>query len=596
MSNFDDKIIEDVLIANDIVDVVSNYVSLKKKGRNYFGLCPFHNEKTPSFSVSQEKQIFHCFGCKKGGNSIHFVQLVENISFFEALKILAEKASIKIPDRRGYNDPNASLKDKMKAVNEDATKYFQTELLKPTAKIAQDYINKRKINIDTLKTFRIGYSKMGLYKYLKDKGYDDKEILETGLVYKRDDGKYIDRFRDRLMFPITDITGTVIAFGGRILDDKEKMAKYINSNENLVYSKGNHLYALNIAKRYGQEQLILTEGYMDTISLYQRGVKNVVASLGTALTERQAKLISRTTKQVVIAYDSDSSGQDATLRGLDILNKTGTLNKSGIDLRILELEDAKDPDEYIVKFGKDMFEKQVLKAISLVEFKVKVLRKKYDINIPNEKIKFFKEIAKVISTVEEEVAREIYIGKISKKYDISKEAIYSDVRKIDNAKLDNKESEIINKEEIKNIETSTKEIYVKREEYLIYVLLENMSDEKIKKEIEESVDLNNISTELNKKIFEHIIKGGYTNKEIAINAVEDEEVRNKITEIYAQDIQINRNKLQKSIRDILKQFEINELKKEREEILNSLKSTNLTDVHRKEKENKLKEITKKLNS
>ncbi len=591
MSNLDDKIIEDVLMANDIVDVVSNYVSLKKKGRNYFGLCPFHNEKTPSFSVSQEKQIFHCFGCKKGGNAIHFIQQIENISFFEALKILAEKANIKIPDRRGYNDPNALLRDRMKAVNEDTAKYFQSELLKPTAKVAQDYINKRKINIETLKTFRIGYSRMGLYKYLKDKGYADKEILETGLVYKRDDGRYIDRFRDRLMFPISDITGTVIAFGGRILEDKAKLAKYINSNENLVYSKGNHLYALNIAKRYAQDQLIITEGYMDTISLQQRGIKNVVASLGTALTERQAKLIARTTKQAIIAYDSDASGQDAALRGLDILNKTG------VDLRVLELDGAKDPDEYIIKYGKDMFEKQVLNSISLVEFKVKVLRKKFDINIPNEKIKFFKEIAKVISTVEEEISREIYIDRISKKYDISKDAIYADVRKIDNAKLaknENLNSKIA--EEIKNKENTVKEIDIKREEYLIYVFLENMNNEEIKKEIKENVDLNSISSETNKKIFEYIFKSEHINKEIAISNIKDEELRNKITEIYAQDIQINRNKLQKSIREILKQFEINELKKEREEILLSLKDTKITSIERKDKENKLKEIIKKLNN
>lgn len=187
MSRIDDKIIEDILLANDVVDVVSNYVTLQKKGRNYFGLCPFHNEKTPSFSVSPEKQIFHCFGCKKGGNSIHFIQQIENVNFYEALKILADRANIKLPEQRNYKDPNAILKERMKAVLEDTTKYFQKELLKPTAKIAQEYINKRKINLETLKKFRIGYSKMGLYKYLKDKGYENKEILETGLVYKRDD-------------------------------------------------------------------------------------------------------------------------------------------------------------------------------------------------------------------------------------------------------------------------------------------------------------------------------------------------------------------------------------------------------------------------
>lgn len=591
MSKLDDKLIEDILMANDVVDVVSNYVSLQKKGRNYFGLCPFHNEKTPSFSVSPDKQIFHCFGCKKGGNSIHFIQQIENISFFEALKMLADKAGIKIPERRQYNDPNSRLKDRMRAVNEDAARYFQAQLLKPTAKIAQEYINKRKINLETLKEFRIGYSQMGLYKYLKDKGYEDKEILETGLVYKRDDGKYIDRFRDRLMFPITDITGEVIAFGGRILDDKAKMAKYINSNENLVYSKGNHLYALNIAKRYAREQIIITEGYMDVISLQQRGVKNVVASLGTALTERQARLISRTSKQAIIAYDSDASGQDAALRGLDILSKTG------VDLRVLELDGAKDPDEYIVKFGKDRFEEQVSKSISLVEFKVKVLRAKFDLDISSEKIMFFKEIAKIISSVEEEIAREIYIDRISKKYNISKEAIYTDVKKLDNKKIKKHEEEVtkeIEEKAKKETKEEVKEIDAKREEYLIYMLLENMSEEKLKKDIKESVDLKNISDDLNKRIFEYIFNNNYTNKDLAISNLEDEALRNKVTEIYLKDIQIDQSVLRKSIKDILKQFELNELKLERERILEKLKDTNLTEEERKEYTNNLNEIIKKM--
>ena len=591
MSKLDDKLIEDILMANDVVDVVSNYVSLQKKGRNYFGLCPFHNEKTPSFSVSPDKQIFHCFGCKKGGNSIHFIQQIENISFFEALKMLADKAGIKIPERRQYNDPNSRLKDRMRAVNEDAARYFQAQLLKPTAKIAQEYINKRKINLETLKEFRIGYSQMGLYKYLKDKGYEDKEILETGLVYKRDDGKYIDRFRDRLMFPITDITGEVIAFGGRILDDKAKMAKYINSNENLVYSKGNHLYALNIAKRYAREQIIITEGYMDVISLQQRGVKNVVASLGTALTERQARLISRTSKQAIIAYDSDASGQDAALRGLDILSKTG------VDLRVLELDGAKDPDEYIVKFGKDRFEEQVSKSISLVEFKVKVLRAKFDLDISSEKIMFFKEIAKIISSVEEEIAREIYIDRISKKYNISKEAIYTDVKKLDNKKIKKHEEEVTKESQEKakqETKEEVKEIDTKREEYLIYMLLENMSEEKLKKDIKESVDLKNISDDLNKRIFEYIFNNNYTNKDLAISNLEDEALRNKVTEIYLKDIQIDQSVLRKSIKDILKQFELNELKLERERILEKLKDTNLTEEERKEYTNNLNEIIKKM--
>ena len=323
----------------------------------------------------------------------------------------------------------------------------------------------------------------------------------------------------------------------------------------------------------------------------QRGVKNVVASLGTALTERQARLISRTSKQAIIAYDSDASGQDAALRGLDILSKTG------VDLRVLELDGAKDPDEYIVKFGKDRFEEQVSKSISLVEFKVKVLRAKFDLDISSEKIMFFKEIAKIISGVEEEIAREIYIDRISKKYNISKEAIYTDVKKLDNKKIKKHEEEVTKEIEEKakqETKEEVKEIDAKREECLIYMLLENMSEEKLKKDIKESVDLKNISDDLNKRIFEYIFNNNYTNKDLAISNLEDEALRNKVTEIYLKDIQIDQSVLRKSIKDILKQFELNELKIERERILEKLKNTNLTEEERKEYTNNLNEIIKKM--
>ena len=588
MSRIDDKTIEDILMANDVVDVVSNYVSLQKKGRNYFGLCPFHNEKTPSFSVSPEKQIFHCFGCKKGGNAIHFIQLIENISFVESLKMLGDRVGIKLPERSGYKDPHAQLRERMKAVLEDSAKYFQAELFKPSAKIAQDYINRRKINLETLKEFRIGFSKMGLYKHLKDKGYEDKEILETGLVYKRDDGMYIDRFRDRLMFPISDITGNIIAFGGRILDDKVKMAKYINSNENLVYSKGNHLYALNLAKRHGQNQLIITEGYMDTISLYQRGVKNVVAALGTALTERQAKLLARTTKQVIIAFDSDASGQDAALRGLEILEKTG------VDLRVLELNDAEDPDEYIVKFGKDMFEKQVAKSISLVEFKIKRIKQRFDLNIPKEKIMFLTEVSKILARVESTIERETYIKRISQIYDISEAAIYSDVNKLTEKTKDSGTEIKIETREVKkkSIDKETR-VNIEREEILIYILLEYIYDEKIKKKIKDSINLDDLSIEENKRIFEYIFENNFTNKDLAISNIEDEELRSQITSIYAKDIYLNRDEILMQIKDILKQFQIRRLNLKEDKILEELKNTNITEDRKKELENELIEIIKK---
>jgi DNA primase len=346
-------------------------VTLKRSGRNYFGLCPFHKEKSPSFSVSPDRQYFHCFGCHKGGDVFTFVSEIEKISFKEALEMLAERAHIELPvsENPEFNKTQY-IKDRMYKINAETTTFYHERLYKPLAKIAQDYVKKRKLDNKTLKAFKIGYSGEynELYKHLKQSGFKDEEILSTGLVNRTDKGEFIDRFRRRLMFPIMDVSGKVIAFGGRKLDENEKMAKYINSNENLVYSKKKHLFGLNLAKQSSENKIILVEGYMDAISLYQRGFDNVVASLGTALTEEQGRLLRRYCEQVILSYDSDGAGQTAILRGLSILEE------QGIDARVLQMDGAKDPDEYVIKFGSGRFKTLVDNAISLVEFKIKMLK------------------------------------------------------------------------------------------------------------------------------------------------------------------------------------------------------------------------------
>ena len=387
MVRYSEELIDEIKNSNDIVDVISQYVILKRSGRNFFGLCPFHKEKSPSFSVSPDKQIFHCFGCGAGGNVIHFVSKIENADFKEAISILANRAGIELPTLNNYEDnKTAMLKTKVYEINQIAAEFYHHNLYRPTSKTAQEYIKKRKLDNKTLKSFLIGYSGNydELYKILKQKGYKEEEILASSLVNKTDDGKYIDRFRKRVMFPIQDIRNKVIAFGGRVLDDSKP--KYINSPENIVYSKGRHLFGLNVAKKSDLKNIIIVEGYMDAISLYQRGITNVVASLGTALTEAQGRLLRRYSERVTIGYDSDGAGQAATLRGLEILQNIGC------DVRILQISGAKDPDEYVIKYGPERFLKCVEQAISLVEFKVKMLKQNLNLENINDKIKFLNEI------------------------------------------------------------------------------------------------------------------------------------------------------------------------------------------------------------
>lgn len=292
MVRYSDELIDEIRNKNDIVDVISQYVTLKRSGRNFFGLCPFHKEKSPSFSVSPDKQIFHCFGCGVGGNVFHFLQKIENISFLEALESLANQAGINLPTLdNAVDDKLIRLKSKVYKINEIAANFYHERLYKPESKQAQDYIKKRRLDNKTLKNFLIGYSGNfnELYMELKRQGFTEEEILASCLVNKNENGKYIDRFRRRLMFPIQDTRNRIIAFGGRVLDDSKP--KYINSPENIVYHKGRHLFGLNIAKKVEIKKIIIVEGYMDAISLHQRGIHNAVASLGTALTEQQGRLL-----------------------------------------------------------------------------------------------------------------------------------------------------------------------------------------------------------------------------------------------------------------------------------------------------------------
>lgn len=588
MIRYSEEIINNVRQNNDIVDIISQYVHLTRKGRNYFGLCPFHNEKSPSFSVSPDRQIFHCFGCGVGGNAYTFLMKIEGITFIESLEQLAERANIQLPTLENNSDTaKEELKSKVKKVNEFTAEFYHKNLYKPTAKIGQEYVKNRKLNNNTIEAYKIGYSGKfdELYKELRKQGFEEKEILESGLVNKNNNGTYIDRYRNRLMFPICDIRGKVIAFGGRVLDDSKP--KYINSPENVVYSKGRHLFGLNVAKKDSSKKLLIVEGYMDVISLHQRGITNVVGALGTALTEQQGWLLRKTTEQVILGFDADEAGQMAVARSMDILQKMGC------DMRVLQIEGAKDPDEFIIKFGEGRFKLAIDNAISLVEFKVKNLKKQINLENTGDKIKFLNEIAKILSEVENTMEREIYIEKIATGYNISKEAIYAEVNKLIYIKT--KEDNILqssNVEEIRYTKNKQKEKNVmdedlkRRENTIIALLLD--ANKEIFQKIEKHIKPKDFKDEINKKIAEQLYKE-FEKTEVNIDKLLDdfdEEMQNHITMVMATDYEIKN--INKAVDDILLKYEKERLDSKKQEILELLET--------EQDSNKKKQLGKELSN
>ena len=420
MVRYSDEILNEIRESNDIVEVISQYVHLKRSGKNYFGLCPFHNEKSPSFSVSPDKQIFHCFGCGVGGNVITFISKIEGYNFKEAIESLAERANIVLPKSNDSIDTKKEeLKAKVYKVNLFTSEYYHKRLYKPESKAGQDYVKQRKLTNETLENYNLGFSGNydELYKVLRKEGFQDEEILESGLVKKNENGTYVDFYRDRFMIPILDVRNRVIAFGGRVLGDAKRY-KYLNSPENIVYSKGKHLFGLNVAKKYDHKKLLIVEGYMDVISLHQRGIRNVVGALGTALTTNQGWLLRKSTEQVILGFDADGAGQKAIISAMEVMQNMGA------DIRVLQMTGAKDPDEFIIKYGSARFQKIMNEAISLIEFKVKVLKQDLDLEVAGDKVKFLNEIAKLIAKIDNSIEQEIYIEKIAKGYNISKEAIF----------------------------------------------------------------------------------------------------------------------------------------------------------------------------
>ena len=420
---YSDEIIEEVRSRNDIVDVISTYVKLQKKGSSYFGLCPFHNEKSPSFSVSRQKQMYYCFGCGAGGNVFTFLMEYENYTFVEALKYLADRAGVDLPEEEYSREERerADTRAVLLEINKLAAQYYYVQLMSSQGAVGMEYFKKRELSDETIKAFGLGYSNKysdDLYRYLKSKGYKDDMIAKAGLITVDEKHGVYDKFWNRVMFPIMDVNSRVIGFGGRVMGDAKP--KYLNSPETMIFDKSRNLYGLNRARRTKKPYFLLCEGYMDVISLHQAGFTNAVASLGTALTPGHALLIKRYVQEVYLTYDSDGAGTKAALRAMPILKE------AGITAKIIRMEPYKDPDEFIKNLGAEAFEQRIASARNAFMYSLEVLEKEYDMNSPEGKTEFMKETARRLTEFEEEIERNNYIEAVAKSYHVG----FEDLRKL----------------------------------------------------------------------------------------------------------------------------------------------------------------------
>lgn len=600
MAFYSEDVIEEVRAANDIIDVIGNYVNLKRRGASYQGLCPFHREKTPSFSVTPDKQIFHCFGCGVGGNVIRFIMKIENIGFTEAVEFLADRANITLPtyDQTFGSVSQEELKRRQEAkyemyeINKAAGRFFYENIEKSS--VAQRYIVERRIEPKTVAKFGLGYALAdnGLSKHLLSLGFKEENILATGLVGKSDRGILYDKFKERFMFPIFDIRKRLIAFGGRTLESKESMKakgipKYVNSPENLIYSKGHHLYGLNLAKGDNQKlkRILVVEGYMDVISPHQAGITNVVASLGTALTEQQGRLLRRYAEEVVLSYDSDEAGQKAKLRGIEIMQALD------VPVKVLKMDGAKDPDEYIIKYGPERFEKLVENSISPVEYKVDMLKKEYNLNDTSQKITFLTKMAEILSKEDNIIERDVYVDKFSKELNVGKEAIIAEIEKrtIRNSmKTKNWQStkpivsnNIERDKEKDNIEKSIIYILTLRNKDLFNILSQTYTYDDIE---------SSLNKELIKKLYKLYESGDIINKDM-MSLCETEEESNLLSEILMKNNV--RDDTDKFALEIIRKLEIDKLQEQKKEVIRKLQEDN-TEEERRLLEARLNEIIVKL--
>lgn len=501
-----EDIINEIKYRNDIETAVSQYVNLKRRGKNLVGLCPFHSEKTPSFTVYPENGSFYCFGCGVGGDVFTFTGLIENLDYMESIKLLAERSGISLP-QDGYDDSMQRLKKKIYDINRDTARFFHSFLMSPGGKWALDYLTGRGLTVKTIKHFGLGAapdSWDALIHHLKEKGYTESDMLAANVIGKSSRGGFYDRFRKRVMFPIINIRGNIVAFSGRAMPGEDKQGgKYVNTSDTPVYKKSENLFGINFAKSVCSERVILVEGNMDVISLHQAGFENTVAPLGTAFTTEQANLLSRYTKEIVLMLDADAAGQKAVRRA------SGLLENTGLSVRVVVIPDGKDPDEYIKKNGKERFAALLEGAVSDMEYKLLTAAKDIDLNSEDGRLKYLAAAAEIIAATDDIMTRDIYIGRLSEKYGVSRTALttrVNELRKRNSRQKQKKEiSDIIRPKFTKDDINPERRKSVKgtaAEETLIAVLLKNPDFYKIALD---KLPPEKMLTSLNRRIYETII-------------------------------------------------------------------------------------------
>lgn len=562
-----EEVIEKIKEQNDIVDIISENVRLKKSGRNYTGLCPFHNDKSPSFSVSQEKQIYKCFSCGEAGNVITFVMKYKKFTFLEAAKYLADKANISLQIKGKENNLISQKKDILYKLNVETARYYFANLQRN--KNAKEYFLNRGIKEETIKRFGLGYSQdswQGLINYLKSKGYKDNLMIEAGLVSKSEKkGNIYDKFRNRVMFPVFDVKGNVIGFGGRVLDDSKP--KYLNSPETMIFHKGINLYGLNFAikNKLQEDYIIIVEGYMDLIALHQSGITNVVASLGTALTVNQARLLKRYVNKVIISYDADLAGQTATMRGLEILRN------AGFDVKVLTVPQGKDPDEFVRKNGKEAFLRLAEEALPLIDYRIK--RAALGINLKNgtDLIEYGEKFAEILADLNP-IEKDVYIKKISEQTSIKEQALYDLLSQVMAKKQ--KENNFMNKKEYFGTKLYVEPGYLKAERGLIKLMLKEEFFDIVSSYIKQG----EFVLDSHNKIYSLILEGKKTDTNNIVSYLEsrcdDIESSKELIEIQEHKIlNLNDSEIERLINDYLNEIKsfklkskIDDLKKKQSEL------------------------------
>lgn len=604
MNKISDRILDEILQRCDITDVVSSYIPLRRAGRNYKALCPFHHEKTPSFIVSPDKQIFHCFGCGAGGDVFSFIMKNERMEFPEAVRFLADKVGVKIEEKdvdKGKEKRSAATL--LYKINELTAWYFQKNLLNPDSKKILDYLQKRAIEKENIKNFRIGFAPDvwdGLWKFLKSRKISDRLLLRSGLFVQNSQGRIYDRFRNRIIFPIFNAQGRIVGFGGRVVESykkndqrsDEKLPKYINSPETEIYIKSKNLYGLNFSKKFIQERdyCIVVEGYMDFIVPFAAGIKNLVASLGTAFTTEHLRVLKRYTNNVVIVFDCDEAGQAAALRSLDLLVE------EGMNVRIAELKPGSDPDSFVREHGEKEFKNVIKNSKSLFDYKLDLLKSKLNIDVPEEKVEIASKMLDTIKRIKDAILRATYIKKLSEALSLKEDLLIEKLKKIS-----------LQGKSFKPLNSPSSEIYLGKqariaEKMLISLIFEDAS---LIKKFKEQLHYNEFNDPAMRKVAEHLFLAGDTLKPTDIlNQIDDKELGSYICNLLVCDFGITDRK--KSFEDCIRrikkdniqmrldvlQQQISGMKHPEKERLNSL----LKEYHCLKKEQRSYEKTSKKES